>query len=105
MQNDQSRTTDKAEPEQPASSSPHPGERRLEQSRRDGDSYTTDTTLSDIPCATLMIGSVEFVSQSDGSILIVSDPRNRYSRVEEMQAEQLSIWLSNHLRMAEMRKR
>ncbi len=42
MESDRTKSTDKAEPEQPASPSPHPGERRLEQSRRDGDSYTME---------------------------------------------------------------
>jgi len=45
-----------------------------------------------------MVGGMEFVSQSDGSMLIVADPSRRYLRVEEHQAAQLFVWLSNHLR-------
>lgn len=56
-------------------------------------------SVSDNPCATLMIGGVEFVSQGDGSVLMVADPTARYSRVEEHQVMQLFVWLSNHLRI------
>ncbi len=49
MQKPPKQTTEKVEPEQPASPSPHSGGRRLEQhtsaSRRDGDSYTTFSVL------------------------------------------------------------
>ena len=51
---------------------------------------------TDIPCATAMFGNLEFVSQSDGSVLIVSGEQ-RFHRVEFAAADQLHVWLNNHL--------
>lgn len=56
------------------------------------------TQTTDIPCATLMVGDLEFVSQTDGSILVVTDQKMRFHRVEGAIAKQLYVWLSNHLR-------
>ena len=50
------------------------------------------TESTDIPCATLMVGDLEFVSQADGSVLVVTDARTRFHRVERSSAAQLYVW-------------
>ncbi len=52
---------------------------------------------TDIPCATLMLGDLEFVSQADGSVLVVTDQKMRFHRLEVPNPAQLYVWLSNHI--------